>query len=538
MNYIALAIVIILVSISIGIAVYSRRWTRTTSEFYIAGAKISWMENTMALTGDYLSAASFLGVAGAISILGIDKTWDALGYFGGYVVLLALLAVPLRKVGKYTAPAILNTRYTGRTLRTGAMMSSIIISAFYIVPQMIASGALLQLLLGWDYVFAEIVIGSIIVFYVVVGGMRATTYNQVIQGFILWGAMAAILLLAVSQFYGFSFGAVLAQGENMVPPQLAANLLADETVPDLDAMTPDEVIGFVTSKFSDQPHALTPGTFAPDWMNVFALAVGLVFGTAGLPHVLKRYYTVERPRDARTSTVGVLLLIGLFYIMTIFVGLIAMHKLYPQILTDFLAGEQAVAKNMAVPRLGELTGGGALMGIAIGGAFCAILSTVAGLLITIGTTVTHDFYKAWINPDATEKQEVFVAKVSLVVAGIIAVLLGIVLQNENVSFLVTLAFGMAASTFFPVLLLSTWWKRFTKEGAIATMLVGIIVSIIFVTAQLMKLPDVVGIPVLVNPALYSLPAAFIAGIVVSYLTSNVGAVKEFMNLVHRSEENK
>lgn len=553
-SIVAIAMVLILVGIAIGVAFYSRRWTRTTSEFYIAGAKISWVENALALTGDYLSAASFLGVAGAISVLGIDKTWDALGYFGGYVVLLALLAVPLRKVGKFTAPEILNTRFSGRTLRTGAMLGSIVVSAFYIVPQMIASGALLQLLLGLDYVVAEIIIGAIIIVYVVLGGMRATTYNQVIQAVVLWGAMFAILMLTASGFYGFDFGAILDQGQEMVPPQLAADLLGEENmqspdavaqaissgddVPNLREMDPSQVINFVTSKFTGANDAMTPGTFAPDWMNILALAAGLAFGTAGLPHVLKRYYTVERPKDARTSTIGVLFLVGGFYIMTIFVGIAGMHLLYPEILTDFLTGQQSVAKNMAVPRLGELVGGEWLMGIAVGGAFCAILSTVAGLLITIGTTVTHDLYKAWLKPDATERQEVLVAKVSLVIAGIISVLLGIVLQNENVSFLVTLAFGMAASIFFPVLFLSTWWQRYTRQGAIATMLAGTVVSVIFVAGQLMGMPAIMGIPVLVNPAFYSMPAAFVAGILVSFATKDTGRVKEFMNLCHRKESSR
>ncbi|PTD94744.1 cation acetate symporter [archaeon SCG-AAA382B04] len=537
-----LLIVLILVGITLGIAWYSRRWTRTTSEFYIAGQKISWIQNALALTGDYLSAASFLGVAGAIAVLGIDKTWDAMGYFGGYIVLLALLAVPLRKIGKFTAPEILTTRFEeSKFLRTGGMLGSVVISGFYVVPQLVGAGALLQLLLGWEYVFAEIVIGALVITYVTLGGMRATTYNQVIQAVVLWGAMLIILLLTAAGYYGLNFGAILAQGEQMIPPQLVANEFShviDISAGQISSMTPKNVITYVGERMTggEAAHALTPGTFAPDWMNVFALAMGLVFGTAGLPHVLKRYYTVDKPKDARTSTIGVLFAIGLFYIMTVFVGIAAMHLLYPDILGYFLSGQASVAKNMAVPLLGRLVGGDTLLGIAIGGAFCAIISTTAGLLITIGTTITHDFYGELINKNPTEKKEVFVAKLSIAATGTLAVLLAILLKNQNVSFLVTLAFGMAASIFFPTLFMSVWWKEYTREGAVATMITGLVVSVIFVAGQLMGTSAILGIPVLVNPALYSLPAAIVAGILVSLVTDDYGEAKKFMALAHRREE--
>ena len=171
-SIIALGMVVLLISVTMGVAIYSRRWSRTSSEFFVAGQNISWLQNALALTGDYLSAASFLGVAGAIAVLGIDKTWDGLGYFGGYIVLLALLAVPLRKVGRFTTPEILTTRFPGcKSLRIGGMMGAVVISTFYVVPQMIGAGALLQLLLGWDYTFAVLVIGVIVIAYVTTGGL-------------------------------------------------------------------------------------------------------------------------------------------------------------------------------------------------------------------------------------------------------------------------------------------------------------------------------------------------------------------------------
>ncbi|MGE4274500.1 MAG: cation acetate symporter [Candidatus Methanomethylophilaceae archaeon] len=531
---ITLAFVFGLIGVSLGVAIYSRRFSRTASEFYVAGRKISWLQNALALTGDYLSAASFLGVAGAIAVLGIDKAWDGLGYFGGYIILLLLLAVPLRKIGKYTAPDALTTRFKdNRAIRLSAMVSVVIISTFYVIPQMVGAGALLQLLVGWDYVMAEVIIGALVITYVAVGGMRATTYNQIIQGMILWSAMLLILILTATTFFNSDLSAIIAQAKEMIPPQLAADLLTgDPSVPDWSTLTAGEAVAFVSTKLAGSPDALTPGVFASGWMNVIALAAGLVFGTAGLPHVLTRYFTVEKPKDARTSTIGVLLMVGTFYIMTIFVGLGAMYVLYPDLMGYFLGGDAAIAQNMAVPLLSELAGGDVLLGIAIGGAFCAILSTVAGLLITIGTTVTHDFYKQVINPDASDRREVSVAKLSIVAAGTLAVGFAIGLADQNVSYLVTLAFGIAASVFFPVLFLSVWWKRYTSQGALSTIVVGMLVSVIFVVARLMGLADILGIPVLINPALYSLPAALIAGIVVSLFTDDIGDAEDFMVRAH------
>lgn len=535
-NYVALSIVLALVAVSLIVAIYSRRWSRTTAEFYVAGRKISWVQNSLALTGDYLSAASFLGVAGAIAVVGIDRAWDGIGYFGGYIVLLLLLAVPLRKIGKFTAPEALTTRFTGnRAIRFSAMFSVILISTFYIIPQFIGAGALLQLLLGWDYLFSVIVIGVIVISYVAIGGMRATTYNQIIQGVILWMAMALILILTVTQFYGGSFSAILENAGLAVPPQLASAILPSEDALPWSEVTAGYAVQHVSEKLTGSPTGLTPGVFATGWMNTMALAIGLVFGTAGLPHVLIRYFTVEKPKDARTSTLGVLFLVGTFYMMATFVGLAAMYLLYPDLMGYFLAGEASIAQNMAVPLLGQMVGGNIMLGVAIGGAFCAILSTVAGLLITIGTSVTHDFYKEVINPQADEKRQVMIAKLSIVVAGVIAVVFAISLADQNVSYLVTLAFGIAASVFFPVLFLSVWWAKYTSQGALATILTGIIISGIFVIARLYGMDDLFGIPVLVNPALYSLPAALIAGTVVSKFTEDVGDVENFMSLAHGPE---
>ncbi len=542
---IAFALVVLMTLVSIIIAWYSRRWTRTTAEFYVAGHSIPWIQNALALTGDYLSAASFLGVAGAIAIFGIDRMWDALGYFGGYVVLLILLAAPLRNVGKYTVADVLDERFNWKPLRALAMIGTVIICAFYLIPQMVGSGWLLNVLLGWDYVFAEVVIGALMVIYVVLGGMRGTTYNQIIQAIVLWLAMFLIMVLTLSMFFGGSPLNLFQVVSRVVPPAAAVKVL-DQLgisstellklgVPSAKAKEIAEAIYIAVRNFFPEG-ALTPGAFAKDPMNTFSFAMGIVLGTSGLPHVLMRYYTVPSARDARMSTVGVLFAIGTFYIWASIVGFAAMAILYPYLVGWLATGKAGLAKNMPVPLMAYVAGGGisgeALMGIAAAGAFAAILSTVAGLLITATASISYDLYTKLVKPHASEKEQLLVAKISAIILGAIAVLLGIALRGQNVSYLVTLAFGIAASSFFPVLALAVWWKRLTKEGALAGMLAGLTVSVIFVAAKLAGLKSLAGIPVLVNPALYSVTAAFLAAIIVSLVTRDTGKVDEFMARAH------
>ena len=531
----ALTIVFIFLFCTLGVAWYSRRWTRTTSEFYVAGGKITWLANGLALVGDYLSAASFLGVAGGIAIFGIDRFWDALGYFSGYLVVLLLIAGPLRNVGKYTVADVLDARFNSKTLRVVVMLATIFISTFYLIPQMLGAGVLFQTLLGLPYIVTTVLIGSLMVVYVVLGGMRGTTYNQILQGIVLWTVMLFILILASAYFFHGSPVAILKAAEKMVPPGVVGVEEHKAVAEEVMELPPDRAIERVKEEMPESPTALTPGAFAKDLPNALAFAIGIIFGTAGLPHILIRFYTVPDAKAAKKSVVTCLVGVGTFYIFASFVGLAAMKLLYPKLVGWLITGQAGVAKNMPVPLVGELVGGEFMLGIAAAGAMSAMLSTAVGLLIAGTTSVAYDLYKKILHPEASEKSQILVAKLTALAMGIISIFLAIVLKGSNVSFLVTLAFGIAASSLFPVLFLALWWKGLTKEGAIAGILTGLFVSAVFVIAQLMGASSVIGLPVLVNPGLYGIPATFIVSIVVSLLTQDVGEVDTFMALAHSEE---
>lgn len=530
----ALFIVIVTIFITLGIAWYSRRWTRTTAEFYVAGGKITWLANGIALVGDYLSAASFLGVAGGIAIFGIDRFWDALGYFSGYLVVLLLIAGPLRNVGKYTVADVLDIRFNSKTLRVIVMIATLFISTFYLIPQMLGAGVLFQTLLGLPYNLTTVLIGGLMVIYVVIGGMRGTTYNQMIQGVLLWSVMLVVLILVTSMYFHGSLGAILDAAEKMVPPGVVAK--HEDVAKEVSQVEDSEkAVQMAAEKLPESPSALTPGAFAPDLLNSLAFAIGIIFGTAGLPHILIRFYTVPDAKAAKKSVITCLAGVGTFYIFASFVGLSAMYLLYPK-LVAWLTGEMAgVATNMPVPLVAEMVGGEAFLGIAAAGAMAAMLSTAVGLLIAGTTSVAFDLYKNVLHPEASERSQILVAKITALVMGTIAIVLAIVLKGSNVSFLVTLAFGIAASSLFPVLALTLWWKGLTKQGAMWGILTGLIVSAVFVIAQLMGATSVLGLPVLVNPGLYGIPATFLVAIIVSMLTSDVGAVDKFMALAHSEE---
>lgn len=534
LRVLALFIVVISIFITLGIAWYSRRWTRTTAEFYVAGGRITWLANGIALIGDYLSAASFLGVAGGIAIFGIDRFWDALGYFSGYVVVLLLIAGPLRNVGKYTVADVLDVRFNSKTLRVIVMIATLFISTFYLIPQMLGAGVLFQTLLGLPYNVTTVLIGGLMILYVVLGGMRGTTYNQMIQGVLLWSVMLLILILATSIYFHGSLGAILDAAEKMVPPGVVAK--HEDVAKQVSAIEDsEEAVKAAAEGLPESPTALTPGAFAKDLPNALAFAIGIIFGTAGLPHILIRFYTVPDAKAAKKSVVTCLVGIGTFYIFASFVGLAAMYLLYPK-LVAWLTGELAgVAKNMPVPLVGELVGGEALLGIAAAGAMAAMLSTAVGLLIAGTTSVAYDLYKSVLHPEASERSQILVAKITALIMGIIAVFLAIVLKGSNVSFLVTLAFGIAASSLFPVLALALWWKGLTRQGAMWGILTGLIVSAVFVIGQLQGATSILGLPVLVNPGLYGIPATFIVAIIVSIFTSDVGVVDKFMAIAHSEE---
>jgi len=372
---------------------------------------------------------------------------------------------------------------------------------------------------------------------VVMGGMRGTSYNQAFQGIIIFAAMTILLVLAVVMYFNWNPLTILTDSDSVVTPTQVVN---NEAAAQILAQYPIDSngdAGMAAARSSmqilpDEPSALTPGVDVKDMLNQLSLVLGLFLGVVGLPHVLIRLYTVKDAVAARKSTELTIISLAIFYTMTLFVGLAAMMLLYP-LLTDLIdQGEVGKATNTAVAELGRLLGGEVLLGVVLAGAMAAILSSAVGLLIQMTTTVAHDGYTVLLRPESSEEQRVRVAQITGIVLTVIAVGLSIVLKEENVAQLVGLTFGIAASTFAPVLLMTVWWTRYTRQGVVVTFVVGLIVSLLFTFAKYSGVEDILGIPVLVNPALYGVPAAFAAGIIASLLTRDVGRVDHFMHLAH------
>jgi len=550
LNLIALAILIVGMATFFVIGWYSRRWTNSTAEFYVAGGQIPWKLNGVAMFSNYASAASFLGVAGAIALFGIDNWWLALGFFAGWVVVVLTLASPLRRSGKYTVADALQERFAAPEIRFLTIVTGVIIGTIYLVPQLVGAGHLFNLLIPLQalgstasYIFWVCIAGGFTAVIVVLGGMRGTSYNQAFQGIIIFGAMVLLLVLATVMYFSSNPLNILTEAGNVVPPRV----LVDEGAADhILANYPvdsggDEALEAATSAteiLPEAPTAMTPGVNVKDLLNQLSLVLALFLGVVGLPHVLIRLYTVKDAAAARKSTEFTIVALAIFYTMTLFVGMAAMMLLYPM-LTDLInQGEIGKATNTAVAELGALLGGrdsiggDVLLGIVLAGAMAAILSSAVGLLIQMTTTVAHDGYTVLLRPESSDHQRLRVARVAGIALTVIAVLMAIWLREENVAQLVGMAFGIAGSTFAPVLLLTVWWTRLTTQGVIAGFIVGLVVSLLFAFLKFFEVDEFLFLPVLVNPALYGVPAAFIAAIGTSLATTDVGAVDHFMHLAH------
>jgi len=549
-NIIALLILMAGMATFFGIGWYSRRWTKSTAEFYVADGKIPWKLNGLAMFSNYASAASFLGVAGAIALFGIDNWWLALGFFAGWVVVVLTIASPLRRSGKYTVADALQERFAGREIRFLTIITGVIIGTIYLVPQLVGAGHLFNLLIPLDaigstasYIFWVVIAGGFTAAIVVLGGMRGTSYNQAFQGIIIFGAMVLLLVLSMAMYFSWNPLNILTEADHVVPPRVlvdegaASQILADYAV-DSSGDEALEAAKSTTEILPEAPTAMTPGVNVKDLANQLSLVLGLFLGVVGLPHVLIRLYTVKDAAAARKSTEFTIVSLAIFYTMTLFVGLAAMMLLYPMLADLINQGEIGKATNTAVAELGALLGGrdsiggDVFLGIVLAGAMAAILSSAVGLLIQMTTTVAHDGYTVLLRPESSERRQILVARVAGIVLTVFAVLLAIWLKEENVAQLVGMAFGIAASTFAPVLLLTVWWTRFTRQGVIAGFVVGLVVSLLFTFLRFAEVDEFLFLPVLVNPALYGVTAAFIAAIGTSLVTTDVGDVDHFMHLAH------
>lgn len=486
-----ISIFLVFVAITMVIVIRSSRNNQSAADFYAGGRAFSGRQNGLAIAGDYLSAASFLGIVGAIAINGYDGFLYSIGFLVAWLVALLLVAELMRNTAKFTMADVLSFRLRQKPVRMAAALTTLAVSFFYLLAQMAGAGGLVSLLLGIpaDNKLATLlviaVVGVVMMLYVLIGGMKGTTWVQIIKAvlLILGAAAMTVWVLALN---GFSFTAVL---KGAVQNSENANGLA----------------------------ILAPGLqYGSMPIDFVSLAIALVLGTAGLPHVLMRFYTVPTAKEARGSVVWAIWLIGVFYIFTLVLGYGAAQLVGPETIANAPGGQ-----NSAAPLLAFHLGGPLLLGFISAVAFATILAVVAGLTITASASFAHDIYNSVIKRGAaTPKQEVRVAKITTLVIGAFAILGGIGVQGQNIAFLVALAFAVAASANLPTILYSLFWKGFTTRGAVWSMVGGLIAAVGLIvlspvfsgneTAMLGAEIDFAIFP-LKNPGIVSIPLGFFLG---------------------------
>ena len=437
LNPVSVLCFLLFVLATLGITYWAAKKTKTASQFYAAGGGITGFQNGLALSGDYMSAASFLGIAGLVSTKGFDGLIYSVGWLVGWPIVMFLISEPLRNLGKYTFSDVVAFRLQQRPIKTAAAIGSLVTVLFYLTAQMVGAGTLIKLMFNLPYESALYIVGGLMIAYVLFGGMLATTWVQIIKAVLLLGGATVLVLLTLSKV-DFSYGKLF---------HLAA------------------------SKYGNS--FLEPGGLISDPLDAFSLGLALMFGTAGLPHILMRFYTVPDAREARKSVFYATGFIGYFYILTVTIGFGAAVLVGKEFITKIDAGG-----NMAALTLAEFNGGSMFLGFLAAVAFATILAVVAGLTLAGATALSHDLYVGvFRNGQANEKEEMRVAKIATVCLGIAAVLLGILFKGQNVAFMVGLAFAVASSANFPALLLSITWKKLTTAGAALSIYTGMIVAV-------------------------------------------------------------
>ncbi|MBA2351225.1 MAG: cation acetate symporter [Burkholderiales bacterium] len=458
-----------IIALTMYITYRAAKRTKTAADFYTAGGGMTGIQNGWAIAGDYLSAASFLGIAGLISLNGYDGFMYSVGWLVAYITVLLVIAEPCRNIGKYTMGDILAFRNNPKTVRTVMALSTITVSTFYLTAQMVGGGVLVKTLIGIDYEISVIVVGILMLAYVVFGGMVATSYVQIIKAILLVIASLVMVTLIWSQ-YGFSFPGFLQAAVNDPGIQgRVATLLGDAS----KNMTPEQL----GQRF------LEPGLLFKDPIDQISLGMALVLGTAGLPHILMRFFTVPTAQAARKSVIWAMAIIGGFYVLTLFLGLGAAMKVGP---SNIIAVDKG--GNMAAPLLAQFLGGGAdsllgnlMLAFVAAVAFATIVAVVAGLVLAAASAMSHDIWVGVIKGEnATSEEEVKAARICSVIVGVIAITIGILAKGQNVAHLVALAFAVAASANLPVILLTLYWKRCNTGGVVAGLVLGTLTAIALV----------------------------------------------------------
>jgi cation/acetate symporter len=496
-NIVAIAGFFIFIGVSLGITFVAARRTRSLEQFYAAGRSVTGFQNGLALAGDYMSAASFLGIAGLVALSGFDGLIYSIGFLVGWPVVMFLIAEPLRNLGKYTFADVVAFRLRQTPVRVAAAIGSLAVVAFYLIAQMVGAGNLIRLLFGMNYELAVTIVGLVMLAYVLFGGMIATTWVQIVKAVLLLLGAFLLAMLALSRF-GFNPLALF----HAASERYGAAVLA-------------------------------PGRLVSDPLDAMSLGLALMLGTAGLPHILMRFYTVRDAQTARTSVTYATAFIGFFYLLTFILGFGAMVLVGQDRIRSIDAGG-----NMAAPLLAEALGGQAFLGFICAVAFATILAVVAGLTLAGAAALSHDI---WVNVvrhgSPHEGEELRVARMSTVVLGLGAIALGIAFKGQNVAYMVGLAFAIAASANFPALVLSMFWRRFTTRAAQVSMLVGTASSLGLIylspAIQIDILGNTAAIFPLRNPGLVSIPLSFALAILVAMMWPEPAAEAGFAAVQHR-----
>ncbi len=482
LNISAIIMFFIFIAGTLGITKWAASKTKSASDFYTAGGGITGFQNGMAIAGDYMSAASFLGISGMIYLSGYDGLIYAVGFLVGWPVILFLMAEKLRNLGKFTFTDIAAYRLDQTKIRILAAFGSLSVVTLYLIAQMVGAGKLIQILFGMDYEYAVILVGVMMIIYVTFGGMLATTWVQIIKAVLLLSGVTFMGLMVMIH-YNFSFGDLATQAVAVHEKGQAI---------------------------------MAPGGFITDPISAISLGMALMLGTAGLPHILMRFFTVGNAKEARKSVVYATGFIGYFYLIIAVIGLGAIVFLNsPDGAQYFKDGKLIGGANMAAIHLSHVVGGDIFLGFISAVAFATILAVVSGLTLAGASSISHDIYAIVMKKGkATEAAEIKVSKRSVIVIGIVGVILGIAFEKQNIAFMVGLAFAIAASANFPILFLSIYWKKLTTRGAFIGGFIGLTTAVVLVILSPTVWVEILGNAKAIfpykHPALFSVTAAFVS----------------------------
>lgn len=492
-NWTAIIMFFIFVGATLWITKWAASQNKSAKDFYTAGGGISGFQNGLAIAGDFMSAASFLGISAMVFTSGYDGLIYSTGFLVGWPIVLFLVAERLRNLGKFTFSDVAAYRLKQTPVRLFAATGSLLVVMLYLIAQVVGAGKLIQLLFGMDYLWAVVIVGVLMVAYVLFGGMLATTWVQMIKAVLLLGG-ATFMSFMILKAYGFSF-------ENMFQAAVQVHEKGEAI--------------------------MAPGGLVKNPIDALSLGLALMFGTAGLPHILMRFFTVPDAREARKSVVVATGFIGYFYLLTFIIGFGAIIFLTknPEFFTAVVKDGKTVYEmiggtNMAAVHLSKAVGGDFLLGFISAVAFATILAVVAGLTLSGASAVSHDIYSSVIRKgQASQEEEMRVSKIATLTLGVLSIVLGLAFENQNVAFMVGLAFAVAASANFPVLMLSMFWKGLTTRGAVVGGFAGLIGALLLIvlgpTVWVSVLHNEEAIFPYKNPAIFTIPLAFIVSWIVS-----------------------